>query len=281
MPNGSDETAAGLAETGNTKHGPSRQRWIAAALAGAAGAVLAVTAAWSAGPGQGTTAAPPSAAAVASAAAGENAAPGKAGQTGETGGPSEDTADRSASEKKPDAAKSDQTKTKPGQAAGDSQGESTANTPAGSLAVAKDALRAAKPKPVAPAVPLQDSADVAGGVATISKIEAIQAKVEGIGQIAGPAIRFVVEVQNTSAKELKLDTAEVTVEAGPQKLPATRLDGSGTKLFPDGVAAGETAFGTFVFQVPEELRDQVRIYLNYVASESVVAFEGAAPRKAG
>jgi hypothetical protein len=276
----SDETEAGPSETGSTERGRRRLRWIAASLVVAAGAVVAVTAAWSAWTGEGTTAVQPSAAAVASAAAGQNAVPDETGPAGETGG-AEDTADGPASGKKSGEAKSDQTKTKASEAAKESGGEQADNAPAGSLAVAKDAERAATPKPVARAVKLQETAKVAGGVATISKIEAIEAKAEGIGQIAGPAIRFVVGVRNTSAQELPLDTAEITVEAGAQKLPAIRLDGSGTKLFPQKVASGKTASGTFVFLVPEDQRSQVRIYLNYAASESVVAFEGAAPRKAG
>jgi hypothetical protein len=276
-----DETEAGRSETGGTERGRSRQRWIAASLVGAVGAVVAVAAAWSAWTGAGTTAAQPSAAAVASAAAGQNAVPDETGQAGGTGGASEDTADGPASGKKSGEAKSDQAKPKSGEPTKEAGGEPADNTRAGSLAVAKDAERAATPKPVARAVQLEETAKVAGGVATISKIEAIEAKAEGIGQIAGPAIRFVVEVQNTSAQELKLDTAEITVEAGAQKLPAIRLDGSGTTLFPQGVSAGKSASGTFVFLVPEDQRDQVRIYLNYAASESVVAFEGAAPRKAG
>ncbi len=280
MLNGSDETEAGPSETASTAGGRSRGRWIAAPLVAAA-VVIAVAAVWSGWAGQSTTAAPRSVGAVASAAADRDAAPDNSGQAGATGGASDDNADRSASGKKPDEAKSDKAGTKPSKAAKKSGPDTAAKEPTGSLAVAKDAERAATPKPVARAVRLQETADVAGGVATISKLEAIEAKAEGIGQIAGPAIRFVVEVRNTSAKELKLDTAEITVEAGAQNLPAIRLDGSGTKLFPLEVAAGKRASGTFVFLVPEDQRGQVRIYLNYAASESVVAFEGAAPRKAG
>lgn len=279
MPERSDETEAGLPTSGNAERGRRKQRWIAAALVGVAGAAVAVAAVWSALTGAGTTTAPPSAGAVASAAAGQEAASGKTGQAGETAAPSEDDVEKS--DKKSGEEKTDQAQTKPGEAGQEPGGGPVDDSPSGSLAVAKDADRAATPKPVAPAVELEETADVAGGVATISKIEAIEAKAEGIGQIAGPAIRFVVEVRNTSDQELKLDTAEITVEAGAQKLPAIRLDGSGTKLFPLEVAAGKRASGTFVFLVPEDQRGQVRIYLNYAASESVVAFEGAAPRKAG
>jgi hypothetical protein len=259
-------------------NGRRRARWIVAPLAAAAVVAVAGAAAWSTWAGQETTAAPPSAAAEASAAAGQNAV---AEQTGKAGGASEDTADRSAAKKKSSEAKSDRAKAKAGQTAKEPGGEPADNSRGDSLAVDKDAKQAATPKPVARAVRLREPADVAGGVATISKMEAIEAKAEGIGQIAGPAIRFVVEVQNTSASDLNLDTAEVTVEAGVQTLPAIRLDGSGTKLFPGEVEAGKRASGTFVFLVPEDQRGQVRIYLNYAASESVVAFEGAAPRKAG
>ncbi|MCG2620540.1 hypothetical protein LVY72_01285 [Arthrobacter sp. I2-34] len=244
-----------------------RRRGIAALLIGAAAATAAVAVVWSSGAGPEPAAAPSPAGTQASAAAPE--------QTGKAGGSAKGTADKPVSK-----TNSGEAKTKTGTATKDS-GEKPAKEPVGSLAVAKDAELAAKSKPIAPAVQLEQAAQIDGGTVSVSKIEAIEAKADGIGEIAGPAIRFSLEVRNTSAKALKLDAADVTVEAGAQKLPAIELNGSGASGFPKAVAAGKSASGTFVFQVPEDQREQVRIHLNFSVSETVVAFEGAAPRKAG
>src|SRR6185437_8906351 len=111
----------------------------------------------------------------------------------------------------------------------DTGSETAKKKSAGSLAVAKDAALAAKPKPVAQPVRLEQTAHVKSGTATIARLEAIDAKANGIGEIAGPAIRFVLEVRNTSREAMKLDTADVTVEAGSLRQPAIELKGADTR----------------------------------------------------
>ncbi|GER22679.1 hypothetical protein NCCP1664_11760 [Zafaria cholistanensis] len=142
--------------------------------------------------------------------------------------------------------------------------------------VAPDARLAEVEQPVAEPVALGKKATTESFKVSVSKMEAIQGKAEGVGEVAGPAVRFVVTVWNTSDKELDLGAAVVTAEYGQDRIPATELSKSGAKAFPATVAAGKDASGTFVFQMPAKERGTVRVLFNQSASEQVVAFEGAA-----
>ncbi|WP_345152461.1 DUF4352 domain-containing protein [Arthrobacter ginkgonis] len=166
----------------------------------------------------------------------------------------------------------------------DAAKEADASQPTGSPdapGVAPDARLAETEQPVADPVAFGKKATAGSFEVSVSKLEAIEGKAEGIGEVAGPAIRFVVTVRNTSDTELSLDAAVVTAEYGKDAVPATELSQSGAKGFPATVAAGKDASGTFVFQVPTKERGSVRILVNQSASEKVAAFEGAAPTGKG
>ena len=133
-------------------------------------------------------------------------------------------------------------------------------------------------QPVAPPVPLMATKVVRTGVsATISEMEAVEGEARGIGEVAGPALRFKVTVINDSAAEISLDTAVITVSYGGDNSPASGLSGPNTEPFPATVAAGTSASGIFVFSVPKEARSAVKIYLNLDAGTPIAAFEGQAP----
>lgn len=147
--------------------------------------------------------------------------------------------------------------------------------------VAPDARLAETAQPVTGPFAFGKKASVGSFEVSVSKPEAIQGEAEGIGEVAGPAIRFVVTVRNTSDADLRLDAAVVTADYGKDATPATQLSQSGAKDFPATAAAGKDASGTFVFQVPTGERGIVRIFFNQSASEHVVAFKGAAPTGKG
>lgn len=145
-----------------------------------------------------------------------------------------------------------------------------------------DAELAAIEQPVSEPVTLEESSTVAEGVtATVSSMEAIDAEAFGIGEIAGPALRFVITVENTSGEAVSLSNSGVNVEYGPDNLPAVQLTGSGATEFPSTVAAGESAATTLVFSIPANERDSIRILLNVEASSPIAAFVGAAPAEEG
>jgi hypothetical protein len=116
-----------------------------------------------------------------------------------------------------------------------------------------------------------------GVSATITEIEAVEGEAKGIGEVAGPALRFKVTVINDSAAEISLDTAVITVSYGEDNSPASGLSGPNIEPFPATAAAGTSASGIFVFGVPKEARNVVKIYLNLDAGTPIAAFEGQAP----
>lgn len=133
-------------------------------------------------------------------------------------------------------------------------------------------------QPVAPAVDLKSKKTVKGGVsATITEMAAVQGIAEGIGEVAGPALRFKVTVLNDTAEALALDGAVVDVSYGDDEQPASQLSGPDPAAFPASVAPGESGVGVFIFAVPLEARDKVRIHFNLEAETPIATFAGTAP----
>lgn len=135
------------------------------------------------------------------------------------------------------------------------------------------------PPPQAPPVSFDESAEVIPGVTfSIADLEAVEGEAEGRGEVAGPAIRFRVDVVNATAAPVDLSTTVVNVFVGPAQDPAQDLAGPGAESFPAEVAPSGTASGVFVFTVPLEQRDQVTISVDYAVGVPIVVFQGSAPR---
>lgn len=148
--------------------------------------------------------------------------------------------------------------------------------------IGKDADLATVEQPVSKPVPLEDSSTIVAGLsATVKDLTAVDGTAQGIGEIAGPAIRFSVVIENKTAKELSTASTVVTVDYGGAQIPAAPLSGPDVADFPAAVGPGKSVTGTFVFNVPNDQRGQVRILVNYQASVPVAAFEGAAPSNKG
>lgn len=134
------------------------------------------------------------------------------------------------------------------------------------------------PQPVAPAVDLKSKKTVKGGVsATITDITAVQGEAKGIGEVAGPAVRFKVTVLNDTAAVLALDGAVVDVSYGDDEQPASQLSGPAPEAFPASVAPGESGVGVFIFAVPLEARDKMKIHFNLEAETPIATFAGKVP----
>lgn len=135
------------------------------------------------------------------------------------------------------------------------------------------------PPPERPAVPFtRSSAPVAGVVFSIDKLQAVKGIAQGPGEVGGPSLRFELTVRNDTAKAVSLTSTVVNVYFGPDEAPATELRKPGGIPLPETVAPGRTARGVFIFAVPEESRDQVRITADYTAGVPIAVFEGQAPR---
>lgn len=141
-----------------------------------------------------------------------------------------------------------------------------------------DAQLATVDQPIASSVALDRVAPIRDGVtAEISGLESVQGEAKKAGEVAGPAVRFTVNIKNSTAKALSTRDVVVNVDAGAQALPAITLSGPGVSAFPDAIEPGESGAATYVFRVPLEQRNIVRILVNFQVDSPIAAFEGAAP----
>jgi hypothetical protein len=137
----------------------------------------------------------------------------------------------------------------------------------------------ATPLPELPPVALTEQvAPVPGVVVSIKNLEAVAGEAQGPGEVGGPALRFTLSLRNDGDAPVSLESTVVTLYSGPEQLPATDLTGPGGVPLPGEIAAGATVTGVFIFAVPPEQRDQVKIGVDYTVGVPIVVFEGAAPR---
>jgi hypothetical protein len=126
-----------------------------------------------------------------------------------------------------------------------------------------------------PAVPLTATAALGGGLSLrIARVEDVEGVARGVGEIAGPAVRLTLELANSTAEEVSVDSAVVDLLAGPDRTPAATLTGPGGRAFEGVVPPGETVSGVYVFAVPPEARERVRVSVSYQSGAPVVVFAG-------
>jgi hypothetical protein len=125
-------------------------------------------------------------------------------------------------------------------------------------------------------VPLDSPAAVGNGVvATLTKIEAIQGTANGPGNVAGPAIRVTVHVENGTSAPITLAGAAINMYYGADDSPASPLDDASARPFGiDMIAPGDSADGVYVFTVPEYQRDKVTVEVGYEAGAPLLLFSG-------
>jgi hypothetical protein len=133
------------------------------------------------------------------------------------------------------------------------------------------------PPPAQPAVALDQPAAVGDGVtASITSIEPIQGTGTGRGNVAGPALRVTVRIDNGTAKPVSLDGVTVGLTSGEDQTPASSLDDPSQLPFAGTVGPGDTADGTYVFSLPEDSRDPVTVSVGYRAGAPILVFTGSA-----
>jgi hypothetical protein len=132
------------------------------------------------------------------------------------------------------------------------------------------------PKPVHASLHDQPAKPGDGVTVTVTKAQAVNGQAHGVGEVAGPAIRFTVQVHNGGAKPIDLGVAVLTAYYGPQNLPAIDLSGPGEEMLPQTVKAGATGTGRYVFRVPESQRNHVRLDFSYDIKVPRVIFTGSA-----
>ncbi len=116
----------------------------------------------------------------------------------------------------------------------------------------------------------------AGVTAEVEKIEAVEGTAEIPGEVGGPSLRVTVQVTNGTGSELDLSLAVLNLYYGAAMTPALPLGQPGVVPFPASVDAGESAAGTYVFNVPEDERDDITIELDLSVDSTVILFRGPA-----
>lgn len=132
-----------------------------------------------------------------------------------------------------------------------------------------------QPPPALPEVALDATAAVGNGiVATLPRIEAIEGSAVGPGNIAGPALRVTVRIENGTGADVSLDGVAVNMSYGADHTPASPLDDPSRRPFGGLLAAGDSADGIYVFSVPADARDSVTIEVGYQAGAPLLLFTG-------
>lgn len=130
-------------------------------------------------------------------------------------------------------------------------------------------------RPTQEPVDLDEAARADDVTIELESIEAVDGESTIAGEVAGPALRVTVRIDNEA--ETTLDTPAVVVNLyyGADREPAGGLLEPGGDPFGPSVGAGESATGVYVFSVPEEERDYIQIEVDVVVGKPVVLFEGS------
>ena len=123
--------------------------------------------------------------------------------------------------------------------------------------------------------PLREKGDLGNGVAVrVSKIETVDGEAQGPGEVAGPALRVSIEVENTSGEDVAMDLALTNLYYGKDRTPASTLSGPGANPLPGTLASGDRASGQFVFGVPARARNPLVVEFSLRADAPTILFEG-------
>lgn len=125
---------------------------------------------------------------------------------------------------------------------------------------------------------IDDVATVVEGVtAEVVSMTAFESSSEQPGDLAGPALKVVVRVTNSTDAPLDLGGATVNLAYGPDLSPAPPLGDTVATGLPATLAAGESADGEYSFSIPVDARSDVGVTVDLLTGEPYVAFRGAAP----
>ncbi|OMQ16485.1 hypothetical protein A7K94_0202175 [Modestobacter sp. VKM Ac-2676] len=129
--------------------------------------------------------------------------------------------------------------------------------------------------PALPEVPIDGTSEVGNGlVATLPAVEAIQGTAVGPGNVAGPAVRVTVRLDNGTDDAVSLGGTAVNMYYGPERTPASPLEDPSRRPFGGVLAAGDTADGVYVFSIPADARSTVTIEIGYEAGANLMLFSG-------
>ena len=125
------------------------------------------------------------------------------------------------------------------------------------------------------AKPIDAPAAVGNGiVAAIASVEAIDGSAVGPGNIAGPALRITVRIDNNTGEAVSLDGVAVNLYYGADRTPASPLDDPSRVPFSGKVDPGASGEGVYVFSVPTDVRERVTVEVGYLTGAPLLLFTG-------
>lgn len=123
-------------------------------------------------------------------------------------------------------------------------------------------------------VGLRQSAPIDRGAdAQIVSIESVTSKAKGPGEVGGSAIRVTFEV-TAGTRAVPVSDISVNAYYGADLTPSIPMTEPGGDPFAGTIAAGKTARGVYVFNVPKNQRADVTVEMFYAADRPAVRFRG-------
>jgi len=130
--------------------------------------------------------------------------------------------------------------------------------------------------PTNSAVPLDGTADFGDKIlARLTDVKAIDATARVPGEISGAALAVTVEIENTSADPIGLDSVTVNM-TGADDVPAPPVTTDPASPLSGTLMPGEKKSGVYVFTIPADSRGSVGVTVLYSAGAPIVLFQGNA-----
>lgn len=125
-------------------------------------------------------------------------------------------------------------------------------------------------------VALGAPAQVGDVTVSLVGIDAIQGTAHGPGDVAGPALRVTVRLDNGTSDPLDLLGVSVTMSYGSDATPASPLGDPSAAPFGGTLEPGQSARAVYVFRVPTDARNAVSVSVGYQPGAPYAVFTGAA-----
>src|SRR4051794_84582 len=126
-----------------------------------------------------------------------------------------------------------------------------------------------------PPVALGGSTTYSDGVAArLVDIKAVTAAARLPGETAGRAFAVIVELTNTTAGVVSLDTVAVNLHVGTDGVRAARVQADSGAPFSGPLAAGASAQAVYAFSVPEDQRTVVTVTVGSSPEAGTAVFSG-------
>ncbi|MDT0275714.1 hypothetical protein [Blastococcus goldschmidtiae] len=130
------------------------------------------------------------------------------------------------------------------------------------------------PPPALEPVSFDSDARSVGIEGSLVRVEEIEGSAQGPGNINGPALRITVRLVNGTAEELPLSGVAINVFHGADRTPAPPLEDPSQSPFAGSLPPGDAAEGGYVFRVPADDRQEIRVEVAVRPGAPVLVFTG-------